>query len=294
MQIVYHLGAHCTDEGGLLRVLLRNRALLLDQGTAVPEPDRYPALLRAAAAVFAGRAMDAAASETLLDGLLPAEAEDAAQRLVLSFEGFLAFPRDAVTQTQLYPAAGIRARGLAAMFPGAAVEFHIAIRNPATFIPALSARRKAKGQEPVPDGFDAGALRWSELVGRIRAAVPGVGLTVWCDEDTPLIWHSVLRAVAGHDESIELANALDLPASLMSVPGQRRMAAWFAETQPVSDEDRRAGMADFLDRFALPEKLEVEVDMPGWTDDTIASLTASYDQDCARIAAMEGVRFIAP
>lgn len=294
MQIVYHLGAHCTDEGGLLRVLLRNRAMLLEHGIAVPEPDRYPDLLRAAAAVFAGRPFDAAGSEQLLDGLLPGAEEDGATRLVLSFEGFLAFPRDAVTPARLYPAAATRARGLASLFPAGTVEFHLAIRNPATFLPALSARRKAKGQEPLPDGFDARALRWSELLERLRAACPQASLTVWCDEDTPLIWHPVLRAVAGHPEALELAHALDLPASLMSEAGQRRLAAWFRETLPVSDTDRRRGIADLLHRFALPEKLEVDVDLPGWTAETVETLTASYEADCARIAAMEGVRFLAP
>lgn len=294
MQIVYHLGAHCTDEGGLLRVLLRNRALLMQHGTAVPEPDRYPDLLRAAASVFAGRSAEAAGAEQLLDGLMPESDEDGATRLVLSFEGFLAFPRDAVTADQLYPAAAARARGLASLFPQDGVEFHIGIRNPATFLPALSARRRAKGQEPLPDGFDAGALRWSDLLDRLRAACPQASLTVWCDEDTPLIWHSVLRAVAGQPEAVELAHALDLPASLMSEPGQRRMAAWLAETLPSTDTDRRRGISGFLDRFALPEKLEVDVDLPGWSDGTVAALTASYEADCARIAAMEGVRFLAP
>lgn len=294
MQIVYHLGVHCTDDGGLLRVLLRNRALLRQERIAVPEPDRYPDLLRAAASVFAGRAADAAGAEQLLDGLLPGADEDETARLILSFEGFLAFPRDAVTQSQLYPAAAARSRGLAALFPEDGVEFHLAIRNPATFLPALSARRKAKGQEPLPDGFEAQALRWSELLERIHAACPEAGLTVWCDEDTPLIWHSVLRAVSGHDEGIELAHALDLPASLMSEVGQRRMAAWLAETKPLTDAERRRGIADYLERFALPERLEVEVDLPGWTDETVARLTEAYEVDCARIAGLPWVRFLTP
>ncbi len=294
MQIVYHLGAHCTDEGGLLRVLLRNRALLMEQGIAVPEPDRYPDLLRAAAAVFAGRAVDAAGAERLLDGLLPDSDSDDAMRLVLSFEGFLAFPRDAVTPTQLYPGAGGRVRGLATLFPQDGVEFHLAIRNPATFLPALSARRRAKGQDPLPDGFDAGALRWSELLARIRAACPQAAVTVWCDEDTPLIWHSVLRAVAGYDEGLELAHALDLASGLMSEPGAREMAGWFSRNTPRTDAARRAAIADFLGRFALPEKLEVEVDLPGWTGDTVAELSRAYEADCATIARMEGVTFLSP
>lgn len=294
MQIAYHLGAHCTDEGAVLRVLLRNRAVLQAQGVAVPEPDRYPALLRAAASAFAGRPVEPTTTEDLLDALLTDEAEDDADRMVLSFEGFLAFPRDAVTATQIYPAAETRVRGLAALFPAEQVEFHLAIRNPATFLPALSARRRAKGQDPLPDGFDASGLRWSELVARIRAACPGAALTVWCDEDTPLIWHSVLRAIGGHSEATELAHAIDLPASLMPEVGARRMAAWIAQARPVTDAARRKGIAEFLGRFAVPDRLEVEVDLPGWTEATVADLTATYEADCEAIRALPGLRFLTP
>lgn len=294
MQIVYHLGAHCTDESMLLRVLLHNRARLLEQGIAVLDPDRYPVLLRAAATAYAGRPVPAGTAEELLDALLPQEAEDGVERMVLSFEGFLAFQRDAVTETQFYPAAATRARGLVSLFAQDQTELHLAIRNPATWLPALSARRKAKDQEPLPDGFDASRLMWSELVGRLRAACPDTKLTVWCDEDTPLIWHSVLRAVADHDETTELDHALDLPAGLMDPAGARRMVNWFAEARPDTDALRRRGIAQFLERFALPEKLEVEVDMPGWDDATVAALTASYEEDCARIKAMEGVTFLCP
>lgn len=292
MQIVYHLGAHCTDEGALLRVLLRNGAVLSAQGTAVPTPDRYPDLLRAAAAAFAGRPITAGADEILLDALLPNAEDDGAQRVVLSFEGFLAFPRDAVNEGRLYPAAARRVQGLASLFPKATTEFHLAIRNPATWLPALSARRKAKGQDPVPDGFDASGLRWSDLVQRIRDAMPESSLTVWCDEDTPVIWHTVLRMLAGHSEETELAHALALAASLMPDEGAKRMAGWFASARPATDADRRKAIRAFLDRFALPERLEMDIDFPGWDAATVEALGAAYEEDCARIGAMEGVRFV--
>lgn len=294
MQIVYHLGAHCTDEGGLLRVLLRNRAALLAQGIAVPDPDRYPALLRAAAAAFAGRLPDESQSEALLETLLPADEDDAATRLVLSFEGFLAFPRDAVTQAQLYPAAGARARGLAALFPQGDIAFHLALRNPATWLPALSARRRSKGQDPLPEGFDAGALRWSELVGRLRTACPDASLTVWCDEDAPVLWPAILRAVAGHAEGEALEGALALPAGLMTDEGARRLTAWATDACPATDAAWTAGIAAFLSQFAVPERMDTAVDLPGWTDETVARLSALYDEDCARIAGIEGVRFLTP
>jgi hypothetical protein len=290
MQIVYHLGAHCTDEGNLLRVLLRNRAALAGHGIAVPEPDRYPDLLRAAAAAFAGQPPNPDAAQALLAALAP----DGTDRLVLSFESLLAFPRDAVTGAMLYPAAAARAQALATLFPQAEVEFLLAIRNPATWVPALSAKRRSKGQDPLPDGFDARALRWSDLVARLVAAVPGAGVTVWCDEDSPLIWHRILRALADQPEAMDLAGALAFPSGLMSAEGAQALAAWFAQARPATDAARRDGIAAQLERHALPDRMETAIDLPGWTADTVATLSAAYDADLDRIAALEGARLLLP
>lgn len=294
MQIAFHLGAHCTDEGALLRVLLRNRHHLLPQGIAVPDPNRYPVLLQAAASIYAGREPAKTISEELLDALLPDEAEDEVTRLVLSFDAFLAFQREAVTERQLYPTAVKRVQGLHRLFARDQVSFLLAIRNPATFLPALSLRRRQKGLEPLPASFNPEALRWSELVGRLRAACPEAPLTIWCDEDTPLIWHRVLRAAAGHSEATELDHALDLACSLMEPAGARRLSAWFAEARPETDAARQDGLAQFLERFAVHELLRTEIDMPGWDAAMLDRLTAAYEADCAEIARMEGVTFLSP
>ena len=46
MRIVFHLGAHCTDDERLIRCLLKNRGLLAAQGIIVPGPAHYRSLIR--------------------------------------------------------------------------------------------------------------------------------------------------------------------------------------------------------------------------------------------------------
>jgi len=41
MQVVYHLGAHSTDEERLVRGLLRAKGPLAERGVIVPGPGRY-------------------------------------------------------------------------------------------------------------------------------------------------------------------------------------------------------------------------------------------------------------
>ena len=81
MRIVYHLGAHCTDDDRLIRCLLKNRAVLATQGIVVPPPNRYRTLLRDTAIQLKGAVASADTQALVLDQMMD---EDAADRLVLS------------------------------------------------------------------------------------------------------------------------------------------------------------------------------------------------------------------
>lgn len=295
MRIVYHLGAHCTDDERLLRCLLKNRGLLARQSIVVPGPTRYRALLRDTAQALKGQPASPDTEALVLEQIME---EDQADRLILSSDNFLAFVPWAL-DGGLYPAAGERTRAFARIFPQTEVEFHLAIRNPASFLPALFGRQQAmKGGKPGYEEFvqdvDIFALRWSEVVDDILAHNPGIPLTVWCDEDTPLIWPEVLQAVAGCAPDTVLEDADDLLTSLMPAEGIKRMQAYITTHPITSVEMRRRIVSAFLDKFALKDKITVEVEMPGWTEATVETLTATYEQDVARIAATPGVRFLAP
>ena len=53
-------------------------------------------------------------------------------------------------------------------------------------------------------------------------------------------------------------------------------------------------MAAFLEAHAIEEAVEAEIDLPGWTDETIDMLTQLYEDDVERIAAMPEVTLITP
>lgn len=290
MRIVYHLGAHCTDEERLLRCLLKNRQPLAEAGIVVPGPTRYRALLRDTAITLKGQPASRDTQAMVLEQIMD---EDRADRLILSWDNFLSFPQW-VLKDQLYPAAAERVRAFTRIFPEAEAEFHLAIRNPATFLPDLFAKQRDKTYEQFMAEADPMLLHWSDVIADVIAENPDVPFTVWCDEDTPLIWPEVLRAVSGHPEGMELEDADDLLASIMSPDGMVRLKAYLESHAPQSVVQRRRIVAAFLDKFALPEKVEMEWELPGWTEDTVAALTNAYLADVAQIRAMPGVTFIAP
>lgn len=290
MRIVYHLGAHFTDEERLLKCLLKNRDVLAQHNIVVPGPKRYRALLRETAIALKGQAATRDSQALILEQIME---EDHADRLILSWDSFLSLPPWVLKDT-LYPAAGERVRAFSQIFPEIEAEFHLAIRNPATFLPALYERQQPKAYPDFLAGADPYDLRWSDVVERILDSNPDAPLTIWCDEDTPLIWPEVLQAVAGLPDGVRLDGEEDLLISLMSGEGMTRLRAYLESHPPASVLQRRKIVSAFLDKFALPERIDMQIEMPGWTEDMVADLTEAYDEDVARIAQMGEVTFLAP
>jgi hypothetical protein len=100
--------------------------------------------------------------------------------------------------------------------------------------------------------------------------------------------------VSGHAPGTVLEDSDDLLAQIMSAEGLERLRAYLISHPPGSPALRRKVVSAFLDKFALPDRIEMEVELPGWVEDTVRALTDAYDQDVARIATMPGVTFLAP
>lgn len=290
MRIVYHLGAHFTDEERLLKCLGRNRDLLASHSIVVPNPKRYRSLLRETAIRLKGAAASVDDQALILEQIME---EDRADRLILSWESFMSLPAW-VLKDKLYPSAGERTRAFTQIFPQIEAEFHLGLRNPATFLPLLYERLKPASYAEFLAGADPFALRWSDVVEQILDANPDAPLTLWCDEDTPLIWPEVLRAVSGLPDDCVIEGEDDLLASLMSGEGLTRTNAYIASHPPQTVLQRRKIVSAFLDKFALPERIEMEFEMPGWTEDVVDELTELYEEDIARIAAMDEVTLLQP
>ncbi len=291
MQVVFHLGAHCTDENRILRALLRNRAALAATGVVVPAPGRYRTLIRESLVALRGAPATRQIQATLLDA---ATDEERTERLILSHDGFLCIPHRVISDQGFYGMAGRRVAALANLFAEAEVEFHIAMRNPATLVPALIGLIKGGSYRTVVGDTPPGELRWLPVIRAMREALPEARLIVWCNEDTPLLWPDILGAIADVDASGPFEEALDMAESLMTTDGLRRLKDYLAARPPSSPTARRRVHAAFLEKFARPDAMEVEVDLPGWTGEVIESVTADYDADCAEIAAMPGVEYLQP
>lgn len=290
MQIAYHLGAHFTDENRLIKCLSANRELLLAEGVCVPDPKLYRGPLRDLAVKLKGRPANKDQQSEILAQVL---AGQPAERVVFSWDSFMSLP-PWVLKESLYPAAGERVRAFGQIFPDFDVQFFLALRNPATLLPLLHRLNKPDSYDAFLAGCDPYELRWSYVIARILELNPNVQLTVWCDEDTPLIWPEVLRAVAGLPADQPLVGENELLALLMSGEGLSRMQAYIETRPPASVDQRRKIVSAFLDKFALPERIDLAVELPEWTQEMIDDLTEIYDEDVGKIIASGRVTFLQP
>ncbi|MFP4275634.1 MAG: hypothetical protein ACLFRU_11470 [Paracoccaceae bacterium] len=293
MQVILHTGAHCTDEDRLVKCLVRNIETFRKLGVAVPGPGRYRKLLRDTLTSMRRAAPSEGAREVLLDAILD-EDPDQVDRILLSNENFFAAPRLALQGGVLYPLAEERLTYMQELFAPDRLELFMALRNPATFLPALFSTSSLESLDELLQGADPLALRWSDLIERIRAALPELPITLWCNEDTPLIWGQILREMAGLEPNRKISGAFDILAEIMSAEGMQRFRAYLRDHPDLTEMQKRRVMAAFLEKFALEEKVEEELDVPGWTEETIDALTDLYEEDVERIGRIPGVTLIAP
>ncbi len=291
MQVVYHLGAHCTDEDRLLKSLLKNRSTLQQHGVEVPGPSKYRKLIRQTLKSLDGEQPAANVQTTLLKTI-----SDAAhvQRLILSAEDFITFSAWVFVNQNLYGNAMSRTPALASLFPSAQIEFHLAMRNPATFIPAVFARTKDISFDQFMRGASPHDMQWSNLIHTIRASVPDAKLTVWCNEDTPMIWPRLMRELSGYTPDAPFDGEADLLAEIMTADGLQRYNNYLQTHPPASDSQHSRIITAFLDKFAIEDALEDEMDAPGWTQQLVDDLTLRYEEDLDQIGRIAGVNFITP
>lgn len=291
MQVAYHIGAHCTDDDRLLKCLLKNKGKLSEAGIIVPGPSVYRSLIRQTIEQLRGQPASAATQEALFDAILDV---DQADRVVFGNENFICNIPRIFEYKNYYGLAEHKVSGLANVFPSSELELFLAIRNPATHLPALAARADDRSHERLLAGTDPMDLRWSDLVARIRGAAPNAQLTVWANEDTPLIWSELLHEIAGNEPREAMLGEDDLLADIMTLEGIRRFRNYIASHPPQTEMQRRRVIAAFLDKFAVPDAIEEELDLPGWTAAYVDTLTEIYEEDIFAIQRIPGVTFISP
>jgi len=291
MQVVFHCGVHGTDLYRMVKTLLQNRDWLLRNGIEPVTPNRHREVFNEALDALRGGPATAEMEQVMLDAIL--ESDDP-HRIICSTPTFLGKATRAVSPEGLYVTAGEKMAALANLFPSAEVEFFMAMKNPATLIASILSQENVGTYAELMGGVDPELLRWGPAMRRILSAVPGRRLVVWCHEDTSLIWPEVVRRISTMPADVPLRAGLQILGDILHPDGIRMIRDALAQEERLTVDTRRRIFSAALAKYALPEQIETELDLPGWTQDMVDRITAGYDADMAEIAALPGVEFLTP
>jgi hypothetical protein len=291
MQVALHFGAPYTDENRLQLCLGKNRDRLAEVGTVIPRPSSYRKNLRPVLHRFREGTGDDALREEFISGVV---GDEIPERVVFSTDAFLGVPRISVREDQFYPGYPNRMDSFLQLFDGAEVELFFALCNPATYLQSLSKAYPGENPAALIEYSDPMQLRWSDFIARLRELYPQLPMTVWCNEDSPLIWQDIIRALAGVDPDFELTGTFDFLEELMVPEGFKRFNDYLSARPSLTPEQQKRVVTAFLEKFAKDDLLEEDIDFPGLTEMHVDTLTELYDEDIYALEQIPNINLLMP
>jgi len=289
LSIALHIGAPQTDNGQLVWSLRKDGLELMKEGVLVRRPGLYQKSVKALRQSQAQDFVSDDQKEALLSGIV--KTQDA-WRVVLSDPEYLGMPAWMLQGGRLFNNAGRNTSALRALFPGHSCEFFLGISNPATVIPAVFKSQLNRPLAQFLSDVDLQSLRWSDVITDILEANPENPLTVWTNEETPMIWPTILQRVTDLPETFGFSGVSDILERIMSDEGLKRMEAHFAEHPEYHEPQREKVRALFLEKFYSEQEVEEEIDLPGWSQELIDEMTQIYLDDIEVIKKIPDLNFI--
>ncbi|WP_457645718.1 hypothetical protein [Profundibacter sp.] len=291
INIVYHLGAPFTDNEQVTWSLRKDAVLLSEKNVYLRRPRLYRPLIAEMVQELQGEKPSVTDQENLLNSII---GKEKVKRLIMTNPSFLGVPAWMFYGSRFYDNAGKNTAAIRNLFPDNPCEFFLGIANPSVFIPNVFKGQKEKNYPQFMENTDLATVRWSDVISRIQDANPDCTITIWCNEDSPVIWPTILHKIAALDPKIRLQGENDIINMIISEEGQALLAKYLADRPNLTEAQRRRLRIVFLERFYLSDVVEEVIDLPGWTDETVEALTKIYDDDVNRIKQMDGVTFLSP
>ncbi len=291
MQVVIHAGAAFTDDGRLLGSLLANKAALA-QSRSLPLGPRHS---RQFVKVMSDSVIKDVPVDDAQEDLREIFPEDLnAERLIISSDKFFGPRRTALQHGQIYPFAGKRTAYSEKLLEGAQIELFVGLVNPGSFIPKILMSLHEDQRESILGSTDLSCLSWLNMIDDLGDLAPGVKLTLWENEDTPLIWGDIVRAMAGLADGVALKDEYALLLSLLTGTGKTQLLELIQQGTAKDRQSLRDSLAGIFEDHAQPEQIEEELDLPGWNSDIVSAFSELYEQDLAKIRTMPNVRVLHP
>lgn len=287
--IAFHLGAPHTENEQVTWSLRKDSLMLAENGIMLRRPGEYRKLVRGMVRKLDGQPATQEEQETLLTSIVK---KQNISRLIMSDASFLGVSAWMLFGGEFYQNAGRNAASIRNLLPDYPVEFFLCIRNPATFLPEAFNTQTEKSFAGFFNEANLLSLRWSDVISDIQRNNPECKMTVWCYEDLPIIWPTVLNELTGLDPQTSFKGGQDVIMGVLTPDGAKRLEVYFADHPTYNEAQHRRVRSIFLEKFADEDAVEDEIDLPGWNEELIEKMTELYDDDTELIEWMPGVHFI--
>ncbi len=291
MQVVIHAGVAFSDNDRLIETLMAN-ASVLNQHRVIPLD------------LAQGRQFVKVGSDSMTTGVPLPEVliglnevlpdRNTCDRVVLSSDKVFGPRRAAILHGQFYPNAAERIAFLDRVLEADQIELCFALVNPASFISKLLMSLPEERRKAVLGNTDLSSLNWLSMVQDLRERAPNVQITLWANEDTPLIWGDILRTLARLPDKAALQHEYAFLASVLTDAGRAELTQLLEQIAWQDRDMLRESLTHLFDEHADPAQIEEELEIPGWTSDIVSAFSEIYEQDLAALRAMPGVRVLQP
>ena len=180
--------------------------------------------------------------------------EEDADRLILSNAYFFGAPRAAVRRGILHPFAAERIAQIRKLFPYDEIEMLMALRYLAPLLRAIFEHSPKPSMTSYLGPDEPCDICWFDTIHAIRNAVPHLTITVWCNEDTPLLWPQIIHELAGLELGREIFDEFGLLNKNMSKQAMQRFAAYLKSHPVMTKIQKRHFIFALLNEFALAQK----------------------------------------
>lgn len=291
-RITFHIGMHHTNSQLLTRFAKTNGKRLQENDVYVPPARRARKTLTAMLTQLDGLPPIASEEQHLLGELLD---KSTSSHLFLNDEGRAGAMRDLFSGDVFYEGIETRLAPVAELFSTSDLRFSLTLVNPAILLHrALESGDAPHKLRSFVEATDPTLIRWRPVIQRLRDVFPEIPLTIWCDEDTPLVWYRLLKTLFNLPTPTDM-NSLLLPIEpLLKEEGVARLKAYLVNFPPKTERQYARLALLFLEKYGTEEALAPRCDIPGWDDDVIERVSDNYEDDIALLAQDEGITFLLP